>query len=90
MAYMQFLRRAWARRGVVDCVNSPRFSVIEKKNKLGAINTSYQTPPVEAETPVLWPPVEKSKLIGKDPNAGKDDGQEEEGTTENEMAGWHH
>ena len=45
---------------------------------------------VEAETPVLWPPNAKSWLIGKDPDAGKDWGQEEKGTTEDEMAGWHH
>jgi len=44
----------------------------------------------EAETPVLWPPHVKSWLIGKDSDAGKDWGQEEKGTTENEMAGWHH
>ena len=44
----------------------------------------------EAETPVLWPPHAKSWLIGKDPDAGRDWGQEEEGTTEDEMAGWHH
>ena len=44
----------------------------------------------EAETPILWPPDEKSWLTGKDPDAGKDWGQEEKGTTEDEMAGWHH
>ena len=44
----------------------------------------------EAETPVLWPRHAKSRLIGKDPNTGRDWGQEEKGTTENEMAGWHH
>ena len=44
----------------------------------------------EAETPVLWPPHAKSWLIGKDPDAGKDWGQEEKGMTENEMVGWHH
>ena len=44
----------------------------------------------EAETPILWPPHMKSWLIGKDPDAGKDWGQEEKGTTEDEMAGWHH
>ena len=44
----------------------------------------------EAETPILWPPHGKSWLIGKDPDAGKDWGQEEKGTTENETAGWHH
>ena len=45
---------------------------------------------VEAETPIFWPPHAKSRLIGKDPNAGKDWRQEEKGTTEDEMAGWHH
>ena len=44
----------------------------------------------EAETPVLWPPHAKSGLIGKDADAGRDWGQEEKGTTEDEMAGWHH
>ena len=43
----------------------------------------------EAETPVLWPPHAKSGLIGKDSDAGRDWGQEEKGTTEDEMAGWH-
>ena len=44
---------------------------------------------VEAETPVLWPPDAKSWLIWKDPDAGKDWGQEK-GTIEDEMVGWHH
>ena len=45
---------------------------------------------VGAETPTLWPPDAKSWLIWKDPDAGKDWGQEEKGTTEDEMVGWHH
>ena len=45
---------------------------------------------VKAETPILWPPPAKSWLIGKDSDAGRDWGQEEKGTTEDEMAGWHH
>ena len=45
---------------------------------------------VEAETTILWPPHVKSWLIVKDPDPGRDWGQEEKGTTENEMAGWHH
>ena len=45
---------------------------------------------VEAETPILWPPDAKSWLIWKDPDAGKDWGQEEKGTTEDEMVRWHH
>ena len=44
----------------------------------------------EAETPILWPPDAESWLIWKDPDAGKDWGQEEKGTTEDEMVGWHH
>ena len=45
---------------------------------------------VKDETPILWPPHAKGWLIGKDPGAGRDWGQEKKGTTEDEMAGWHH
>ena len=45
---------------------------------------------VEAETPILWPPDAKSWLIGKDPDGGKDWGQEEKGMTEDQTVGWHH
>ena len=45
---------------------------------------------VEAETPILWPPDVESWFIGKDPDAGKDWGREEKGTTEDEIVGWHH
>ena len=45
---------------------------------------------VEAETPILWPPDSKSWLIWKDPDAWKDRRQEEKGTTEDEMFGWHY
>ena len=45
---------------------------------------------VEAETSILWPPHAKSWLTGKDPDAGRNWGQEEKGTTEDEMVGWHH
>ena len=45
---------------------------------------------VEAETPILCPPYAKSWLIWKDPDIGKDWGQEDKGTTEDEMAGWHY
>ena len=44
----------------------------------------------EAEAPILWPPDVKGQLIGKYPDAGKDWGQEEKGTTEHKMVGWHH
>ena len=45
---------------------------------------------MEAKAPILWLPDVKSRLTGKDPDAGKDGGQEEKGTTEDEMVGWHH
>ena len=44
----------------------------------------------EAEAPLFWAPVVKSRLIGKDPDAGKDWRREEKGVTEDEMVGWHH
>ena len=43
-----------------------------------------------AEAPIIWPPDVKSRLIGKDPDAGKDWRQEEKGMTDDEMVGWHH
>ena len=48
-----------------------------------------KNPPTNAGK-VLWPPHTKSWLIGKDSDAGRDWGQEEKGTTQDEMAGWHH
>ena len=45
---------------------------------------------VDGETPIVWPPDEKSQLIEKGPNAGKDWTQEEKGAIEDEMVGWHH
>ena len=44
----------------------------------------------DVEAPILWPPAVESRLIGKDPDAGKDRRQEEKGTTEDEMVIWHH
>ena len=44
----------------------------------------------KAETPILWPPHAKRGFIGKDSDAARDWGQEEKGTTEDEMAAWHH
>ena len=45
---------------------------------------------MEAEVPILWPPVSKSQFTGKDSDIGKDWGQEEKGAAEDEMVGWHH
>ena len=44
----------------------------------------------DGEAPILRPPDAKSRLLRKDPDAGKDRGQEEKGVTEDEMVGWHH
>ena len=44
----------------------------------------------EDEAPIIWPTDVKSRLIGKGPDAGKDWGKEEKGSTEDEMVGWHH
>ena len=44
----------------------------------------------KVETPILWSPHVKSWLTGKDPDPGRDWGQEEKGTIEDEMAGWNH
>ena len=44
----------------------------------------------DAEAPTLWPIDAKRRLIGKDPDSGKDWRQEEKGTTDGEMVGWHH
>ena len=45
---------------------------------------------LKLKTPILWSPHAKSRLIGKDPDSGRDWGQEEKGTTEDEIAGWYH
>ena len=47
-------------------------------------------PSLLAEAPILWPPDGKSQLIRKDPDAGKDWGQEEKGVTQNKIVWWHH
>ena len=44
----------------------------------------------DAEASILWPPDVKNRLLGKDPDAGKDQRREEKGTTKDEMVGWHH
>ena len=58
--------------------------------KRSVLGVHWRVSDVEAETPILQPPDVKSWLIWKDPDVGKDWGQEEKGTTEDEMVGWHH
>ena len=74
-------------------IKLPTFSESLKKQKSSrktSISAVFGRNDAKAETPVLWPPHAKSWLIGKDSDAGKDWGQEEKGTTEDEMVGWHH
>ena len=71
--------------------NFPQFIVIQPVHSEGDQPWDFfGGNDAEAETPVLWPPHAKSWLIGKDSDAGRDWGQEEEGMTEDEMAEWHH
>ena len=55
--------------------------------KESTLNIHWKT---DAEAPILWPPDAKSQLTEKDSDAGKDRRQEEKGTTEHKMVGWHH
>ena len=55
-----------------------------------SLGYSLEKTDAEAEAPILWPPDGKIQLFGKDPDAGKDLGQEEKGMTEDKMIGWHH
>ena len=66
-------------------------------NKIKPVNPKGNQPWIfiertdaEAGVPILWPADVKSWLTGKDPDAGKDWGQEEKGVAEDEMVGWHH
>ena len=59
-------------------------------SKIGQSWVFFGRNDAKAESPVLWPPHAKSWLIGKDSDIGRDWGQEEKGTTEDEKAGWHH
>ena len=69
-------------------------SLLDSK-EMKAVNYEVNKPWIfigrtEAEAPIIWPPVAKSWLIGKDPDSGKDLGQEKKGATEDETVGWHH
>ena len=70
-----------------------RFSWTARRSNqsiLKEINPEYSLEGLMLNTPILWPPDAKSKLIGKDPDAGKDRREEDKGMTEDEMVGWHH
>ena len=69
---------------------SIQYKTFVSREFLSMLLAYLSTSDAEAETPVLWPPQGKSWLIGEDSDAGRDWGQEEKGTTKDEMAGWHH
>ena len=76
----------WRRLLRVLCTTNRSSQSILKEN-----NPEYSfTGRTEAKAPILWPPDVKSQLNGKDPDAGKDWGQEKKWATEDEMAGWHY
>ena len=84
-----FLPRS--KRLLISWLQSPSAVILEPpKIKSNTVSTFSPSVSHEAETPVLWPPHAKSWLIGKDSDAGRDWGLKEKGTTEDEMAGWHH
>ena len=71
-------------------VRVPRTARRSNQSILKEISPGCSLEGMMLNAPVLWPPHEKSWLIGKDSDAGKDWGQEEKRTIEDEMAGWHH
>ena len=78
----------WCWRGLLSPLDSKEIQPVHPKGNQSWILIGRTD--AEAETPILWPPDVKSWLIWKDPDAGKDWGQEEKGMTEDEMVGWHH
>ena len=77
----------WGQSATVFCENKEIQPVHPKGDQFWAF---IRRTDVETETPILWPPDMKSWLTGKDPDSGKDWRQEEKGTTEDEMVGWHY
>ena len=75
---------------VAEFILRAQYLIVTRQNQSIRKEINPERTPAEAETPILWPPDAKSRLVGKDPDAGKDWGQEEKGTTEEEMVGWYH
>ena len=78
----------WCWRGLLTLLDCKEIKSVNLKGNQPWIFTGRTD--AEAEAPILWPPNAKSWLIGKDPDAVKDWGQENKGATEDEMVGWHH
>ena len=79
-------RESWDSLELESLLNCKAIHPVHPKGNQSWIFTGRTD--AEAEAPILWPPDVKSWLIWKDPDAGKDWGQEEKGTTEDEMVGW--
>ena len=80
--------KLWCWKKTESPLDSKELKSVNHKGKQPCI--FIETIGAEAEAPILWPPNVKSHLIGKDPDAGKDWGQEEKRVTEDEMVGWQH
>ena len=76
----------WCWRLLSSLLDSKKLKSVNPKENQNCISIGR----IHAEAPVLWPPDVKSRLTGKASDAGKDWGQEEKETTEDEMVGWHH
>ena len=78
----------WCWRKLFSLMDSKEIKPVNPKGNQPWIFTGRTD--AETDAPILWPPDTKSWLIAKDPDAGKDWGQEEHGVTVDEMVGWHH
>ena len=78
----------WCWRRLLSPLDCKEIQSVHRKGDQAWVFTGRTD--AKAETPILWPPHTQSWLIGKDPDAGRDWGQEEKGMTEDEMARWHH
>ena len=78
--------KLWCWRLLLSPLDSKKLKSVNPKENQNCISIGR----IHAEAPVLWPPDVKSRLTGKASDAGKDWGQEEKETTEDEMVGWHH
>ena len=78
----------WCWRRLLSPLDCKEIQSINSKGNQSWISVGRTD--AEAETPILWPPDAKNWLLGKDPDAGKDWRQEEKGTAEEEIFGWHH
>ena len=78
----------WGWRRILSPLDCKKIQPVHPKGSQSWIFTEETD--AEAESPILWPPDAKNWLIEKDPDAGENWRQEEKGTTEDEMVGWHH